>query len=122
MFLVAIIIINYLGIRFFGELEFWLSSVKVLVVLGLIILCICIAAGVGPNQGATGFKYYHNPGAFAEYIGDGALGRFTGFWSSFTNAVFAYLGTELVGVTVAEAENPRRNVPRYTLQCLKLTL
>lgn len=28
------------------------------------------------------------------------------------NATFAYLGTELVGVTVAEAENPRRTIPR----------
>lgn len=27
-------------------------------------------------------------------------------------AVFAYLGTELVGVTVGEAENPRKNIPR----------
>lgn len=33
------------------------------------------------------------------------------------NAVFAYLGTELVGVTVGEAENPRRNIPR----AIKLT-
>lgn len=27
-------------------------------------------------------------------------------------AVFAFLGTELVGVTVGEAQNPRRNIPR----------
>lgn len=32
-------------------------------------------------------------------------------------AVFAYLGTELVGVTVGEAQNPRRNIPR----AIKLT-
>lgn len=28
------------------------------------------------------------------------------------NAVFAYQGTELVGVTVAEAQNPRRTIPK----------
>lgn len=28
------------------------------------------------------------------------------------NATFAYMGTELVGVTVAEAQNPRRTIPR----------
>lgn len=33
------------------------------------------------------------------------------------NATFAYLGTELVGVTVAEAQNPRRVIPR----AIKLT-
>ena len=117
VFLVSIITINYLGIRFFGEIEFWLSSIKVLTIIGLIILTIIIAAGGGPTGDATGFRYYHNPGAFAEYIDDGATGRFLGFWSSFVNAVFAYLGTELVGVTVGEAQNPRRNIPR----AIKLT-
>jgi amino acid permease len=29
-------------------------------------------------------------------------------------AVFAYLGTELVGVTVGEAENPRKTIPRVS--------
>jgi amino acid transporter len=27
-------------------------------------------------------------------------------------ALMAYIGTELIGVTVGETENPRRNVPR----------
>ncbi len=117
VFLVAIVTINYLGIRFFGEIEFWLSSIKVLTILGLILLSLIIATGGVPGSPATGFKYYNNPGAFNTYKGDGATGRFTAFWYSFTNAVFAYLGTELVGVTVGEAENPRRNIPR----AIKLT-
>jgi len=33
VFLVVIIAINYFGVRFFGELEFWLSSVKVVVIV-----------------------------------------------------------------------------------------
>lgn len=117
VFLVAIVTINYLGIKFFGEFEFWLSSIKVLVMIGLIILMLVLAAGGGPTGEVHGFKYYHDPGAFAEYIGTGALGKFTGFWSSFTNSVFAYLGIELIGVTVGEAQNPRRNIPR----AIKLT-
>lgn len=47
----------------------------------------------------------------------GDLGRFLGFWSVLTTAVFAYLGTELVGVTVGECQNPRRVIPR----AIKLT-
>ena len=38
-------------------------------------------------------------------------------WSTFTTAVFAFLGTELVGVTVGEAANPRKVIPR----AIKLT-
>ena len=33
VFLVAIVAINYFGVRFFGEFEFWLSSIKVVVIV-----------------------------------------------------------------------------------------
>jgi amino acid transporter len=76
-----------------------------------------LACGGGPNHHATGFQYWNNPGAFNEYIKKGAAGRFLAVWSTFTTAVFAYLGTELVGVTVGEAANPRKVIPR----AIKLT-
>ncbi|TVY60661.1 Dicarboxylic amino acid permease [Lachnellula suecica] len=117
IFLVAIVLINYFGVKFFGEFEFYLSSIKVLVILGLIILSVILAAGGGPNGVATGFTYWKNPGAFHTYILTGSAGRFLAVWSTFTTAVFAYLGTELVGVTVGEAANPRRVIPR----AIKLT-
>ena len=75
-----------------------------------------LAVGAGPGP-ATGFKYYKNPGAFREYIDTGNAGKFYGFWASLVNAVFAYLGTELIGVTVGEAQNPRKTIPR----AIKLT-
>lgn len=50
--------------------------------------------------------------AFKEYIDTGSWGKFLGFWSTMINATFAYMGTELVGVTVAEAQNPRRTIPK----------
>jgi hypothetical protein len=43
--------------------------------------------------------------------GEGALSRFLGFWAVMVNALFAYIGTELIGVTVGEAQNPRKNIP-----------
>jgi amino acid transporter len=117
VFLVCIVFINYFGVRFFGELEFWLSGVKVLVILGLILLSLILACGGGPDHHATGFQFWNNPGAFHEYITTGAEGRFLAVYSTFTTAVFAYLGTELVGVTVGEAANPRKAIPR----AIKLT-
>ncbi|KAF7561083.1 hypothetical protein G7046_g3070 [Stylonectria norvegica] len=117
IFLVLIICINYFGIRFFGEFEFWLSSFKVLVIIGIIIFSLVLALGGGPDHDRRGFRYWKNPGAFKEYINEGSSGRFLGFWSCMVNATFAYLGTELVGVTVAEAQNPRKTVPR----AIKLT-
>ena len=40
-----------------------------------------------------------------------SLTIFLGFWTTLINALFAYMGTELIGVTVGEAQNPRRNIP-----------
>jgi amino acid transporter len=116
IFLFAICAINYFGIKFFGELEFWLSSIKVVTIVGVILLSFLLAVGAGPGP-ATGFKYYNDPGAFKPYITSGSEGKFYGFWSSLINAVFAYLGTELIGVTVGEAQNPRKTIPR----AIKLT-
>jgi yeast amino acid transporter len=48
---------------------------------------------------------------------EGDTGRFLAIWSTFVTATFAYLGTELVGVTVGEAQNPRKTIPR----AIKLT-
>ncbi|KAI0902477.1 putative amino acid permease [Annulohypoxylon nitens] len=111
IFLVGILCINYFGIRFFGEFEFWLSSFKVLVIVGVIILALVIAAG-GADGDPKGFRYWQSPGAFAPYISTGSWGEFLGFWSTMVTATFAYLGTELVGVTVGEAQNPRKTIPR----------
>lgn len=68
MFLVAIVAINYFGVRFFGEFEFYLSSIKVVVIVALILLSLILACGGGPKGDATGFTYWGNPGAFNAYI------------------------------------------------------
>jgi amino acid transporter len=48
----------------------------------------------------------------------GNKGRFLSVGSAFITATLAFLGCEIVGVTVGEAQNPRRAVPR----AVKLTL
>ncbi|KAF5106567.1 hypothetical protein DV453_003805 [Geotrichum candidum] len=119
---IIILLINLFGVKFFGEFEFWLSSIKIITVIGLILLTLIIALGGGPDHDRRGFRYWKNPGAFKEYaknehIIHGAEGRFVSWAAVLVTAVFAYLGTELVGVTVGEAQNPRRNIPR----AIKLT-
>ena len=60
--LVLIVAINYFGIRFFGEFEFWLSSFKVVTIVGVIILSLVLALGGGPDHDRKGFRYWKNPG------------------------------------------------------------
>ncbi|KAJ5103109.1 Dicarboxylic amino acid permease [Penicillium argentinense] len=117
VFLILIVSINYFGVKFFGEFEFWLSSFKVIVILGIILLSFILMLGGGPDHDRKGFRYWRDPGAFNTYIKEGDAGRFLAFWSTMVSATFAYLGTELVGVTVGEAQNPRKTIPR----AIKLT-
>lgn len=104
-----------------------MSLIKALVILMLILLCFIIALGGGPNGVRTGFYFWKNPGAFAQYsttVNDvstvipGATGRFLSVWACLVQATFAYLGTELVGVAFGETPNPRKNVPRAVNQTL----
>ncbi|KAH7107279.1 dicarboxylic amino acid permease [Auriculariales sp. MPI-PUGE-AT-0066] len=117
IFIVFIFVINLLGVRVFGELEFWFSSLKVLTLIGLLFMSIIIDLGGNPHHDRIGFRYWNPPdGPMGTYLekkigGEGALSRFLGFWAVMVNALFAYIGTELIGVTVGEAQNPRKNIP-----------
>ncbi|CCH41144.1 General amino acid permease [Wickerhamomyces ciferrii] len=119
IFIIIILLINIFGVKIFGEFEFWLSSLKVLIVLGLIILLFVIMLGGGPTHDRLGFRYWNEPGAFKPFKGIGGedKAKFVSFVNVLVTAVFAYSGTELIGVTISEAANPRKSVPK----AIKLT-
>lgn len=75
-----------------------------------------IDLGGNPHHDRIGFRYWKHPdGPMGSYllsqVHNPHLAIFLGFWSTLTNALFAYIGTELIGVTVGEAQNPRKNIP-----------
>ncbi|KAK3386916.1 amino acid permease/ SLC12A domain-containing protein [Podospora didyma] len=111
VFWVVFTAVNFLPVHIYGELEMWLSMLKVITIVGFIIFGICVAGGVG-DEGRLGFTYWVNPGPFSEYIVEGAVGKFVGFWAVLIQASFAYQGAELVGVGAGEARDPRKTVPR----------
>ncbi|KAK0660364.1 Arginine permease [Lasiodiplodia hormozganensis] len=112
IFWAVITAINFLPVKFYGELEFWFAGIKVLTVIGFVIFAICVDAGVGQN-GYLGFHTWSNPGAFAPYLleSKGATAKFVGFWAVLIQAGFTYQGTELVGIGAGETANPRKTVP-----------
>ncbi|KAF2089199.1 amino acid permease [Saccharata proteae CBS 121410] len=112
VFWAVITAVNFLPVGFYGELEFWFASIKVLTVIGFTIFAICVDSGVG-SQGYIGFKYWNDPGAFAPYLlPDSAKAKFVGFWAVLIQAGFSYQGTELVGIAAGETANPRKTVPK----------
>ncbi|OGE57243.1 hypothetical protein PENARI_c002G04555 [Penicillium arizonense] len=112
VFWVVIIIFNMMPVGFYGEMEFWFASIKVITVIGFMIFAICVDAGVG-EKGYIGFRYWVNPGPFVAYTieNNDSLAKFVGFWSVLIQAGFSYQGTELVGIAAGETENPRKTVP-----------
>lgn len=40
------------------------------------------------------------------------MGRFAGVWSVLIGAAYAFLGTEIIGITAAETHNPTKTLPR----------
>ncbi|OAQ99445.1 hypothetical protein LLEC1_05035 [Akanthomyces lecanii] len=78
---------NFLPIRWFGEVEMYLSSIKVVTVVGFVIFSICVNAGVG------------------------STGQFVAFWATLITAGFSFQGTELVAVGAGETANPRKTIP-----------
>jgi yeast amino acid transporter len=108
VFLLFIAAINMVGVRGYGEAEFVFSLIKILAVIGFIICGIVIDVGGGPNKAFLGAQTWSDPGAFGH--------GFKGVCSVFVTAAFAFGGTELVGLTAAECDNPRKTLPRAARQ------
>ncbi|KIK69259.1 hypothetical protein GYMLUDRAFT_255802 [Collybiopsis luxurians FD-317 M1] len=104
---------NMFFVRVYGELEFSFSILKITLIVGLIIMGLCIDLGGVPGQHRLGFEYWRNPGPFVQYLDlPGSLGQFLGFWTTFSNAAYAYASIETIAAAAAETENPRRNIPK----------
>ncbi|KAG5646843.1 hypothetical protein DXG03_002220 [Asterophora parasitica] len=97
--------VNAIHVRAYGELEYWLSSLKVATIVVFIIVGIIVNAGVNSEHKYIGGSNWRIPGA-------PFVGGFGGFASVFVTASFAFGGTESLGITAGETKNPSRNMPR----------
>ncbi|KAF8464510.1 amino acid permease-domain-containing protein [Gautieria morchelliformis] len=103
--LVVVVGINFLGTKRSERLSF--ASIKVITIVGLILLGLII------DLGGARTTIAHHPGAFVQFAGiSGSEGRFLGFFSVLIQAAYAFLGTEILGMTAAEMKNPTKNIPR----------
>ena len=108
IFLGLIIVINFFGVKGYGEAEFLFSVVKIVAVIAFIVLGIVLVVAGSPEGGFLGGRYWRDPGAFNN--------GFKGLCSVFTNAAFSFAGTELVGLAAAETANPRKSLPTAVKQ------
>ncbi|CAH0344701.1 amino acid permease [Bacillus sp. CECT 9360] len=95
--------LNYLSVKGFGEAEYWFSIIKVVTVVVFLIVGFLMILGIMGGE-AIGFKNFTMDDAPFN-------GGFFAIIGIFMAAGFSFQGTELLGITAGESENPRKNIP-----------
>ncbi|KAK6514755.1 hypothetical protein TWF506_007121 [Arthrobotrys conoides] len=112
LIIVVYTLANMFTVKWYGEAEFWMALGKVILIVGLLIFTFITMLGGNPLHDRFGFRYWSNPGAFAEFYHTGTLGRFMGFLACFIQASFTIAGPDYVAMAAGETQNPRKTLPR----------
>ncbi len=104
--IVALLIINLISTRVFGNLEFSFAIIKIITIVAFVLLILYLLI--------TGGKTIFGPVAFANlYDHGGFFARGPhGFLQGFQMVIFSFIGVELIGLTVAEVQNPETTLKR----------
>ena len=109
--LAAVLSINLLSARAFGEFEFWAAILKVGAILVFLAVGLVVVIGgfkIGGHK--AGFQnLWTNPGGFWPHTGDF---NWYGPILVMSGVVFAYAAIEMVGVAAGEMENAKKEVPK----------
>ncbi|AZU63651.1 amino acid permease [Neobacillus mesonae] len=102
---VVIIGINLFQVKYYGEMEFWFASVKIIALTAFIVLGFLLLLGVIPSG-------IHNP--ISNYTAHGGFfpHGIGGTFSAFLVVMFSYGGAELIGVAVTETKNAEKVLPK----------
>ncbi|WP_042470115.1 amino acid permease [Bacillus ndiopicus] len=105
LFIVIVLTLNLLSVRSYGESEYWFAMIKVATVIVFIIISFLMIFGILGGQAPVGFTNF--------FISDGPFhGGFLATFGIFLAAGFSFQGTELVGITAGETDDPEKNIPK----------
>ncbi|KAJ7647551.1 amino acid permease/ SLC12A domain-containing protein [Roridomyces roridus] len=105
VFWVFLVGVNATHVKSYGELEYWLSSLKVVTIVIFIVTGVLVNVGLNKERRVIGFDNWRIAGA-------PFVGGFGGFARVFVTASFAYGGTESLGITAGETKDPSKNMPK----------
>ena len=110
VFFIAINALNLTSVKVFGETEFWFALIKVVAIIGMILLGIfLLVSGQGGEQAAVSNLWTHG-GFFPN--------GFEGLVMVLAIIMFSFGGLELVGITAAEAAEPKKVIPKAINQVI----
>ncbi|KAM9928970.1 hypothetical protein OXX59_001489 [Metschnikowia pulcherrima] len=108
--LVSILFFNVFGVNWYGEVEFFSSILKVILIVGLMCFSLIAMCGGNPHGDAFGFRNWKEGGLFREYLVSGSTGKFLGLWNVLIYAAFACGGADMLGMIAGEVSQPRKNI------------
>ncbi|MGH8331345.1 MAG: amino acid permease [Pseudomonas sp.] len=100
--------LNLCNVKVFGEMEFWLSLLKVAAIVAMILGgfgIMLFGISTAPGAQATDISNLWSHGGFMPNGVGGLI-------ASFAVVMFAFGGIEIIGVTAGEAKDPQRVLPR----------
>ncbi|MGY4814712.1 amino acid permease [Pseudomonas chlororaphis subsp. piscium] len=100
--------LNLCNVKVFGEMEFWLSLLKVGAIVAMILAgfgIMLFGIGSASSEQATGVANLWAHGGFMP----NGIG---GLIASFAVVMFAFGGIEIIGITAGEAKDPQRVLPK----------
>lgn len=103
-FFVVITAINLTNVKFYGESEFWLAIIKVVAVISMIIFGLYLLFTAGPDSTASFSNLWTHGGFFPN--------GFDGLFYMLAFLMFAFGGIELIGMAAAEADDPKKTIPK----------
>lgn len=105
LFIAVVLSFNLLSVRVFGEAEYWFAMIKIATVVIFIIVSFLMIFGLLGGHDPIGFKNF--------FIEDAPFhGGIFAVIGVFLVAGFSFQGTEMLGVTAGEAEDPGKSIPR----------
>ena len=113
IFLVIIFALNSLSVRVYGESEYWFALIKVVTVIIFIVIGLLTIVGIMGGK-FVGFETFTKGGG--PILGGNLGGSLLSILGVFLVAGFSFQGTELIGITAGESENPERAVPKAIKQ------
>ena len=109
-FFIVINAVNLSNVKHFGEMEFWFAIIKVVAIIGMIVFgSYLLLSGAGGPQASIS-----NLWAQGGFLPHG----WSGLIMSLAIIMFSFGGLELVGITAAEADDPRKSIPRAVNQVI----
>ncbi|CAK7896859.1 amino-acid permease GAP3 [[Candida] anglica] len=109
--IVTILLFNVFGVNWYGEIEFFSSILKVILVVGLMLFGLIAMCGGNPKKDAFGFQHWSEGGLFKAYLVPGSTGKFLGWWNVLIYAAFSCGGPDLLAMVAGEVAQPRKAIP-----------